>query len=99
MEIGLNANAAYSSSYLASSISFYNDYRQKSYMTLDGAVSIGAQDGKWKLSLIGSNLTNKIWVNTAGAAPFSGSGPTAGDDRIVTQNRGRQVFVEASFKF
>ena len=97
MEFGLSGNAAYTSSYLASSISIYDDYKQKSYVTLDGAVSIGAPDGKWKLSLIGSNLTNEIWVNTAGAAPFSGAAP--GDDRIVTQNRGRQVFVEAAFKF
>lgn len=97
MELGLSGNASYTSSYLASSISFYDDYRQKSYLTLDGAVSIGAPDGNWKLSLIGSNLTNEIWVNTAGAAPFSGAAP--GDDRIVTQNRGRQVFVEAAFKF
>lgn len=97
MELGLNANASYSGSYLASSISLKNDYRQKSYVTLDGAISVGVPDGKWKLSLIGSNLTNRIWVNTAGAAPFSGAAP--GDDRIVTQNRGRQVFVEAAFKF
>ena len=97
MELGINANASYTGSYLASSLTFYDDYRQKSFVTLDGAISVGDPDGKWKLSLIGSNLTNRIWVNTAGAAPFSGAAP--GDDRIVTQNRGRQVFVEAAFKF
>ncbi|MEH6663105.1 MAG: hypothetical protein V7679_15775, partial [Parasphingorhabdus sp.] len=66
------------------------------YVTLDAAVSIGAPDDKWKLSLIGVNLTDEIWANTAGDRPFL---PAGGDDRVITQNRGRQLFVEAAFKF
>lgn len=95
LEFGINGNAAYSGSYFAGNNNF-NDFIQDDYVTLDGAVSIGHPDGKWKLSLIGVNLTNEIWANTVGDRPFL---PAGGDDRVVTQNRGRQVFVEAAFKF
>jgi iron complex outermembrane receptor protein len=95
LEFGLNGNAFYSGSYFASNTTF-NDYVQPDYVTLDGSISVGHPDGKWKLSLVGVNLTNEIWANTAGDRPFL---PPGGDDRVVTQNRGRQLFVEAAFKF
>ncbi|MEH6790611.1 TonB-dependent receptor [Parasphingorhabdus sp.] len=95
LELGLNGNAAYSSKYFAGNNNF-NDFVQDSYVTLDAAVSVGDPDGKWKLSLIGVNLTDKLWANTVGDRPFL---PPGGDDRVVTQNRGRQLFVEAAFKF
>jgi iron complex outermembrane receptor protein len=91
LELGLSGNATYSDSYWTNATDRY--YRQPSYVTLDGAVSVGDPDGKWKLSLIGTNLTDEIWTNTNGPAPFTA------DDTVHTQNRGRQVFVEASFKF
>jgi len=88
----------------------FGDYKQPGYVSFDGSVSIGHPDKLWKLSLIGVNLTNKAWVLTSGTRPFAapagGYGvpntPTfvpRGDDLAVNMNRGRQVFVEASFKF
>ena len=101
LELGLNGNLQYSSSYFTNQTTL-TDYKQKAYVSVDGAVSIGHPDGKWKLSLIGVNLTDKIWTNTSGGRPFlagPGLGLPVGDDFSVTQNRGRQVFVEAAFKF
>ncbi len=95
LEFGLNGNAAYSGSYFAGNNDF-NDFVQDSYVSLDAAVSVGDSDGKWKLSLIGVNLTDELWANTVGDRPFL---PAGGDDRVVTQNRGRQIFVEAAFRF
>lgn len=95
LEFGLNGNLQYSGSYFTNEDTV-NDLRQSSYASIDGAISIGDQDGAWKFSLIGVNLTDKIWVNTSGGRPFLGGG---GDDLVVTQNRGRQVFVEGKFKF
>lgn len=95
IEFGLNGNAAYSSSYFAGNNNF-TDFVQDSYVTFDAAVSIGDPNDKWKLSLVGVNLTDEIWANTAGDRPFL---PAGGDDRVITQNRGRQLFVEAAFKF
>lgn len=91
LELGLSGNASYSDSYLTNPTDAL--FTQPSYVALDGSISVGDPDGKWKLSLIGLNLTDEIWNNTTGNAPF-----TAGD-RVHTQNRGRQVFVEAAFKF
>jgi iron complex outermembrane receptor protein len=90
-ELGLSGNASYSSSYFTNATDSY--YKQPSYVTLDGSISVGDPDGAWKLSLIGLNLTDKLWTNTNGPAPFTA------DDTVHTQNRGRQLFVEASFKF
>jgi iron complex outermembrane recepter protein len=112
---GLNGNMAYSSSYWTANNSnrriediYFGDFKQKGYVTFDGSISIGDPDKKWKLALVGVNLTNKSYVLTSGtrpfAAPFGGLGAGAtfvpqGDDLVVNNNRGRQLFVEASFKF
>lgn len=102
LELGLNGNAQYNGSYFTNEDSI-NDIKQDSYVTLDGSISVGDPDGKWRLSLVGVNLTDEIWINTSGGRPFlapaNSFGIPVGDDQVVTQNRGRQVFVEASFKF
>lgn len=96
LALGLGGNAAYSSSYFSGNNNF-TDFRQDSFVTLDANISIGDPDGKWKLSLVGANLTDELFANTSGGRPFLEAG--VGDDQVVTQNRGRQVFVEAAFKF
>ncbi|MBI1402848.1 MAG: TonB-dependent receptor plug domain-containing protein [Porphyrobacter sp.] len=96
LELFLSGNAAYNDGYITDETSL-NDYVQPSFWLLDANVSVGDPDGKWKLSLIGQNITDKIYTITTGGRPFLE--PGVGDDFIMTQNRGRQVFVEASFKF
>jgi len=96
IELGLNGNLQYSGSYFTNEDSV-NDLRQDSYVSIDGSISVGDPEGKWKLSLVGVNLTDEIWVNVSQGRPFLE--PGVGDDLIVSQNRGRQVFVEASFRF
>lgn len=109
LEFGLNGNFQFSSSYFTTTTAL-NDFKQGAYSTIDGGISVGDPDGKWKLSLIGINIGNKIVATTSGGRPFQaplgGYGtlgtPTyvpQGDDLNVNYNRGRQVFVEASFKF
>jgi len=95
LELFLSGNAAYNDGYITDETSF-DDYVQPSFWTLDTNVSIGDPDGDWKLSLIATNLTDKIFVITSGGRPFL---PPDGDDLILTQNRGRQVFAEVSFRF
>lgn len=104
LEFGANANLSYSGSYFTNEDTF-NDYVNPSYVTIDAGISVGDSDGKWKLSLVGVNLTDKLWSNTTGGRPFLDAGNAlgrvtgGGDDIVHTQNRGRQVFVEAAFKF
>ena len=108
LEFGLNGNMQFSSSYFTTTTSA-RDLKQGSYATFDGGISVGAPDGRWKLALIGINLANRIYATTSGGRPFLagtalGTPGTAGyvpvgDDINVNYNRGRQLFVEASFKF
>lgn len=103
LELFLSGNAAYNDGYITDETSF-NDFVQPSFWLLDANVSIGHPDGKWKLSLVAQNLTNEIFVITSGGRPFlaipgNGNGLPAGDDIVLTQNRGRQVFAEISFRF
>jgi len=95
LELFLSGNAAYNDGYITDETSL-NDYVQPSFWTLDSNVSIGHPDGDWKLSLVATNLTDKIYAITSGGRPFL---PPGGDDLILTQNRGRQVFAEISFRF
>lgn len=96
LELNLSGNAIYSDGYLTNEDTL-NDLRQDSYVTFDAQVAVGHPEGNWQLALIGTNLTDEIWVNTSSGRPFLE--PGVGDDIIVTQNRGRQVYVEASFRF
>ncbi|AUX68296.1 hypothetical protein CHX26_01085 [Porphyrobacter sp. HT-58-2] len=95
LEIFLSGNAAYNDGYITDEATL-NDYVQPSFWLFDANVSIGHPDGKWKLSLIAQNLTDEIFAITSGGRPFL---PVGGDDIILTQNRGRQVFAEISFRF
>lgn len=95
LELFLSGNAAYNDGYITDETSL-NDYVQPSFWLFDANVSIGHPDGNWKLSLVGQNLSDKIFVITSGGRPFLSA---TGDDLFLTQNRGRQIFAEVSFRF
>ncbi|MEN3952780.1 TonB-dependent receptor [Iodidimonas sp. SYSU 1G8] len=92
-EFGLTGSAQYSGSYFTS----FDNFRQKSFWTFDLAASIGDPDGSWQLAVIGTNLANKRYLNSSGPRPFLQGG--VGDDIIRTYSRGRQISIEASFRF
>ena len=104
LELGLNSVLSYTDDYFTTTTdpraydpaTNLGDLVQDGFFTLDGAISIGHPDGDWTLSLIGTNLTDKIFINTSAPPPFGAPGT---DDRLVTLNRGRQVFVELGFRF
>ncbi len=95
LELFLSGNAAYNDGYITDE-ALPNDYVQPSFWLLDANIAIGHPDGDWKLSLIAQNLTDEIFTITTGGRPFL---PPGGDDFVMTQNRGRQVFAEISFRF
>jgi len=96
LDLSLFGLANYSGSYFADATTL-DDYVQDEYVTLDANVSIGSPDDSWRLSLIGNNLTDKLYVNQASGRPFRDA--VMGDDLALTQNRGRQVFVELAVKY
>ncbi len=103
LEWGVTGNMQYSGKYFTNEDSL-DDIVQDSFVTFDLAVSIGDPDGKWQLAFIGSNLGDKRYITTSGGRPFLSPpgnfrGLPAGDDQVLNLNRGRQLSVEASFKF
>ncbi|MEN3975016.1 TonB-dependent receptor [Emcibacter sp. SYSU 3D8] len=103
LEFGITGNMQYSGKYFTNEDSF-DDIVQGSFVTFDLAVSVGDPDGRWQVAFIGSNLADKRYISTSGGRPFlapagNPQGLLAGDDQILNLNRGRQLSVEASFKF
>jgi len=102
--IFLGGNMLYSGSYFADQQTF-TDFVQDDYVTFDANISVGHPDGNWRVSLIGTNLTDETFVVTSGGRPFlppggpGGFGIPRGDDLVVSMNRGRQLFVQTTFKF
>lgn len=104
LELGLNSVVSYTDDYFTTTTSptAFNpatnigDLVQDSFVTIDASLSIGDPDGTWTVSLIGTNLTDEITIQTSAPPPFGAPGS---DDRLVTLNRGRQVFVEFGFRF
>ncbi|MEM6682057.1 MAG: TonB-dependent receptor [Pseudomonadota bacterium] len=93
LDLGVNGNLSYTGSYFTDQVSL-NDFEQDSFITLDAAVSLSNPDQGWKISLVATNLTDEIWINTTSDRPFRDN-----DDIIATQNRGRQIFLEARFDY
>jgi len=102
LEFGINADARYSSSYLASG--FGNPLsEQDSYVTLDAGVRIGADDGNWQIAVIGKNLTNEFFVTGVVDGPSTGSGTGTANgvraDQLGFGNLPRTVMVELTKRF
>lgn len=98
LEVGLTGDAFYSSSYFASD-SFAPSSKQDSFWRLNASARIGDPDGRWQVSLIGRNLTNKYYLLFAGDRTGGTSVPlTQGEQRGVVA-RGREVMLQASFRY
>ena len=102
LSIATGGNMTFSDKYLTNN-STLADYVQDGWVTFDARISIGDRDDRWRLALVGVNIANKVYTQTSGDRPFLAPanpfGVPPGDDVILNQNRGRQVFVEASVRF
>lgn len=82
--------------------------RQKSYATLDANLRLSDDKDRWEFSLIGRNLTNEPIATFGNARPLTGgtAGLNEGDpgagiptDFTVGVQRGRQIMLQATFRF
>ncbi|CAN5301220.1 TonB-dependent receptor [soil metagenome] len=96
--ITLNGDAVYSSGYYAAETMSPYSY-QNSYWKLNSSIRYTAPSGKWDISLIGRNLTNKYILLFAGDRTGGASVPgLIGEQRGVV-DRGREVTLQASVRF
>ena len=86
----VTGDAFYSSSYSASD-SFSPAARQDGFWRFNASVSLGDVDSKWRIALIGANLTNKYYLLFAGDRTGGASVPLALGEQRGVINRGREV--------
>lgn len=107
-ELGFSGAFTFSSSYFTNEDSLNDDIVQSSYQTVDLAVSLADQDGRWQVAVVGRNIGDERWISTSGPRPFLTApggladtvlGVVPGDDQVLNLNRGRSIFLEASFKY
>lgn len=77
---------------------------QKAVTRFDATASLSGPDDRWKVSLIGRNLTNKYVVTSANDLSFTGGTGTGTTTGVVTDlnaqiDRPREVYLELSVKF
>jgi len=93
--------ARYSDSY--NTIPFGNEdaATQKSYITLDGTISLFTPDNRWQVSLIGKNLTNEFVILGGQEVGGSGTGTAAGrpGDQSGYPNNPRTFELQVTAKF
>ena len=70
MELGVNLNAYFSSSYIAAA-NLDPRTRQGGYVKMGARLSLGHVDKNWTVALVGRNLTNERIMQTAGALPLA----------------------------
>lgn len=98
LKVGVTGDAFYSSGYYAAETMAASTY-QSDFWRLNASVSVGTDDDRYKISLIGRNLTNKYYVvyaaDRTGGAGVPGS---VGEQRGVV-SRGREITIQAAMKF
>jgi outer membrane receptor protein involved in Fe transport len=80
------------------------DAVQAAYTKLDAAIRLLGPDERWRVSLIGRNLSDEKVVTAANDIPFtggSGTGTTSGfrSDMSAFVENPREVILEFSMKF
>jgi len=102
LKLGLGGNVKYSGSYFTNNATF-TDYVQNPFATVDARISIGPDNDRWSLAVVGTDINGKIYTINSGGRPFLAPANTlgvpVGDDIILNQNQGRQVFLEAKLRF
>ena len=80
------------------------DAVQDAYTKLDATVTLFAPDDRWKISLIGRNLTDELVVTSGNDIPFTGGTGTGTSTGYVADLSGivqnpKAVFLEFSFTY
>ncbi len=107
----LAANGNYSSRY-STNLTNLPGFFQRGYAKVNASVALHDEDGRWDVSLLGNNLTNKITSgscsnsNLQNGSFFGGQiqggalpGAAGGDEANCVPDRGREVWVRLKLTF
>ncbi|MCC6171396.1 MAG: TonB-dependent receptor [Gammaproteobacteria bacterium] len=110
LALHLGAFATYSSEY-SQNLTDLPGFVQPAYTKLDASVALRRKDDKWDVSLIGTNLANKITSgncfnsNLQNGSFFGGQiqgaaqpGAAGGDEANCVAERGREIWLRASMR-
>ncbi|MEM7099304.1 MAG: TonB-dependent receptor [Pseudomonadota bacterium] len=105
LQWGYGLNTSYSDEYETQNedpVGFVQD----SFWLVNARIFLGDQDGTWRVSLVGNNLTDELYVTTSGGRPFADTsnntllpGGVGLSDTILNYARGRQLFAEFEMRF
>ncbi len=105
MEWGFGMNVTYSDKYETQNEDPVG-HVQDSYWLLNGHAYIGSADGIWKVSAMGRNITDELYVITSGGRPYADPsnnailpGGVGANDRVLNYARGRQLFLQFEYRF
>jgi outer membrane receptor protein involved in Fe transport len=93
--ISYSANGTFSSGYYTVADLLPSSW-QVGWATVDAAVRFGRADGAWQVSLIGRNLTNRLYV--VGASDAGTITPGVMSDAFGYINRVRQCYLELTVR-
>lgn len=92
LEWGVGLNVSFTDEYETQN-ALDNGFVQESFWLLNARAFVGSNDGRWKASVAGRNLTDEIVAITSGGRPFANTVNDGGNaDQILNLSRGRQVF-------
>jgi iron complex outermembrane recepter protein len=96
------ASGTYSSSYIPDATADPQNV-QKAFAELNAAITLVKQNGRYRIALIGENLTNVFVITDANKDFISGSQPAGTatafkEDQFGNVNRGREVRIQFTFE-
>lgn len=98
LEVGVSGDGFYSGSYYASE-NYSPISQQNAFWRFNASVRVGPADGRWQVSLIGRNLTNKYYLLYAADRTGGASIPLIPGEQRGVSARPREVSVQGSFRF
>lgn len=101
LRIALGATLHYSDDYTTSTSQqgSPNEYTQDSFWRADLVASLSAMDDRWSVSLVGRNISDEVYTVETVGRPGAIPNALGQRDQAHFINRGRQIFVEASYEF
>lgn len=103
LKLQLSADVSHTSKYNFTD-TLRPDAFQSAYTKLDAAVRLSGPEDRWRVSLIGKNLTNELVVTSANDIPFTGgtgTGTATGvrSDMSAFVENPREIILELSTRF